>query len=356
MIHGRYGCGDGGAAGALALSSAAASLAGASFGAVAGAGGEVLGGPAGAAGLPMPIRLWGCCASGRTSGPFCPQAGKAATQTTTSRPMMRMPRSIARRPSHPRRTRNREDRALRIAAQELSGRIRCRISYVHLEKMMKKLIAMASVVTAALGCAVSGAASAQNSAGLYNPLGFYLGLGVGESTVRSDNNYLYGFNDFNGYYGGPYDYSHHFAWKAAAGIRPISVVGAEFEYFDFGHPGSDTTYYYNNFNYGPDSHPRAIALFGVGYLPLPVPFLDVYGKAGIARLHTNVNGFDGQICVDPAPQCGTPTTQDRWDNRFAYGVGVQTHFSALGVRAEYERINSPYGDPDMFTVGVTWTF
>ena len=149
----------------------------------------------------------------------------------------------------------------------------------------------------------SGPASAQNSAGPYNPLGFYLGLDVGESTVRSDNNYLYGYNDFNGYYGGPYDYSHHFAWKAAAGIRPISVVGAELEYLDFGHPGSDTTYYYNNFNYGPDSHPRAIALFGVGYLPLPVPFLDVYGKAGIARLHTNVNGFDGQICVDPAPQC-----------------------------------------------------
>jgi hypothetical protein len=28
----------------------------------------------------------------------------------------------------------------------------------------------------------------------------------------------------------------------------------------------------------------------------------------------------------------------------------------LSVRAEYERINSPYGDPDMFSLGVTWTF
>jgi len=117
----------------LALSSAAASLAGASFGAVAGAGGEVLG--------VVPARrfadadsLVGMLRIGKDQRTFCPQAGKAATQTTTSRPMMRMPRSIARRPSHPRRTRNREDRALRIAAQELSGRIRCRNSYVHLEK------------------------------------------------------------------------------------------------------------------------------------------------------------------------------------------------------------------------------
>ena len=103
------GCGDGGA-GALA-SSGAASRAGTSFCGGAGACGEALGGPAGAAGLPMPIRLWGCCASGRTSGPFCPQAGKAATQTTTSRPVKRMPPSIARRSSHPTRIRNGQGRA-----------------------------------------------------------------------------------------------------------------------------------------------------------------------------------------------------------------------------------------------------
>jgi hypothetical protein len=37
-------------------------------------------------------------------------------------------------------------------------------------------------------------------------------------------------------------------------------------------------------------------------------------------------------------------------------VGVQSRFGALGVRAEYERISSQYGDPDMFTVGATWNF
>jgi len=224
---------------------------------------------------------------------------------------------------------------------------------------MKKLTWILPVLVAAIGCAMSGAASAQAQSALYNPLGFYLGLGVGESTVRSDNNFEYGYSGFSGYYGyGPYDYAHHFAWKVDAGIRPISIVGAQLEYFDFGHPGSDSTYYYNNFNYGPDSHPRAIAAFAVGYLPLPLPILDVYGKLGIARLHTNVNGFDGATCGPEGvfPSCASLTTQDAWDTRFAYGVGLQSHFGQLGVHAEYERISSQYGDPDMFTLGVSWTF
>jgi hypothetical protein len=28
----------------------------------------------------------------------------------------------------------------------------------------------------------------------------------------------------------------------------------------------------------------------------------------------------------------------------------------MSVRAEYERISSPYGDPDLFSVGATYTF
>jgi hypothetical protein len=214
---------------------------------------------------------------------------------------------------------------------------------------------LAPWAAAAAGCVASTIALADN------PLGAYVGLGVGESTVRSDNNYYYGGNNgFYGYYGdGAFDYSHHFAWNAEAGIRPIPFAGAELEYLDFGHPGSDTTYYYNNFNYGPDSHPRALAAFGVGYLPIPLPFLDVYGKAGVARLHTNVNGFDGGACGATGNNfCSgaLPAEQSEWDTRFAWGVGIQTRFRSLGVRAEYQRISSQYGDPDMFNVGVNWTF
>jgi opacity protein-like surface antigen len=190
-----------------------------------------------------------------------------------------------------------------------------------------------------------GACGASTSGRADNLLGFYAGAGVGESTVRSDDVFT-PFHD---------NRDHHTGWKAIVGIRPIPPVGAELEYIDFGHPGGDDNSYSN---YGPDSHPRAIALFGVGHLPLPLPFIDIFGKAGAARLHTNVNGFDSPNCVSGGgcSPYGTSFSQDHWDTKFAYGAGIQTRFLGLSVRAEYERISSSYGDPDLFSVSATWTF
>lgn len=209
---------------------------------------------------------------------------------------------------------------------------------------MSKIPGILLAAVAAAACAAPVGAFADDL------LGFYVGASVGESTVRSDN--FYGFDGF--------DHDHHFAWKALAGFRPLRVVGAEVEYLDFGHPGSDGTNadYYSNYYYGPDSHPRALAAFAVGYLPLPVPSLDVFGKVGAARLRTTVDGFDGGSCL-PGSACPATTqigSQNRWDSKFAYGVGVQSKFWGVSLRAEYERISSTYGDPDMFTVGATWGF
>jgi len=51
-------------------------------------GAEVAGVPVG---LPTPIFLWGCCASGSTSGPFCPQPKSApANATATNKRMFRI--------------------------------------------------------------------------------------------------------------------------------------------------------------------------------------------------------------------------------------------------------------------------
>ena len=194
-----------------------------------------------------------------------------------------------------------------------------------------------------ISCALSalaalGSLGAAPAAFADNPLGLYVGAGVGESTVRSDD-YDFGYREHFS--------DHHFAWKAIVGVRPISPVGAEFEYIDFGHPGGDgNDYYYDAYN-GPDTHPRAAALFAVGYLPIPLPFIDIYGKAGVAKLHLNVDktGTDGGFYRD-----------SEWDTKFAYGAGVQSKVYGLTLRAEYERINSNYGDPDMVSVSATWTF
>ncbi|MGC1521282.1 MAG: outer membrane beta-barrel protein [Steroidobacteraceae bacterium] len=208
---------------------------------------------------------------------------------------------------------------------------------------MKRISVTLSAILAVGACAASTRALAED------PVGFYLGAGVGYSTVRSDDP-AYG---LPGYFN-----DHQTAWKLIAGIRPIPVVGAEAEYIDFGHP--DHGYTANGYaTYGLDSHPRAAALFAVGYLPLPVPFFDVFGKAGVARLQTDVTTVSNS--------CAPPTTcvvgggpsffrQNQTDNRFAYGVGVQSKAWGFAFRAEYERISSQFGDPDALTVSATWTF
>jgi opacity protein-like surface antigen len=207
---------------------------------------------------------------------------------------------------------------------------------------MKRISRTLAAVSLVGACAASTAALADD------PAGFYLGAGVGYSTIRSDDP-AYG---LPGYFN-----DHQTAWKAIAGVRPLPFIGAEFEYIDFGQPDTHHGYFDTNY-YGLDSHPRAPALFAVGYLPLPVPFFDIYGKAGVARLETDVTTSVTAGCTTGASCTPLVTTyrHDETDNRLAYGVGIQSKFAGLSFRAEYERISSPYGDPDALTVSATWTF
>jgi OmpA-OmpF porin, OOP family len=206
---------------------------------------------------------------------------------------------------------------------------------------MNRISVTLPAIIAVCACAASTRALADD------PVGFYLGAGVGYSTVRSDDP-AYG---LPGYFN-----DHQTAWKVIGGIRPLPIVGAEVEYIDFGHPDHDfgASGYAN---YGLDTHPRAAALFGVGYLPLPVPFFDVFAKAGIARLQTDVTTVVGS-CAPPLTCVSQPVfyRQNQTDNRFAYGVGVQSKAWGFAFRAEYERISSQFGDPDALTVSATWTF
>jgi opacity protein-like surface antigen len=201
---------------------------------------------------------------------------------------------------------------------------------------MKRISRTLAAIFTVSACAASTAALADN------PVGFYLGAGAGYSTVRSDDS-AYG---LPGYFN-----DHQTAWKAIAGVRPISIIGAEFEYIDFGQPGNH--HYYDPNYYGTDSHPRAAALFVVGYLPVPIPFFDVFGKAGVARLQTDVTYVSQNCTLTCIPAL---YRQEQTDNRFAYGVGVQSKAWGVAFRAEYERINSQYGDPDALMVSATWTF
>jgi opacity protein-like surface antigen len=181
-----------------------------------------------------------------------------------------------------------------------------------------------------------------------NPVGLYIGGGVGESHVRSDTS---AFSNLNGFL------ENHTGWKALVGVRPISLLGAEFEYTDFGHPGEQSIGPVPpGFIYNVDVSQKATSLFGLVYWPLPVPFFDLYGKAGFSRLETNINA--SWRCVAPVTCVANPSyQQDSTDTRFAYGLGAQVKFLDLGVRAEYERISVPSGgSPDLLSLIATYTF
>jgi opacity protein-like surface antigen len=206
-------------------------------------------------------------------------------------------------------------------------------------RISKTLAALAAI--AACGTSVEALAD--------NPAGFYIGAGAGESQIRSDDS-RYG-------YPGYFDDTQT-AWQAFLGIRPIKLLGLEATYIDFGQPYRHRGTYDFNVS-GSDSHPTAPALFAVGYLPIPIPFVDVFAKAGAARLSTNLTDFVQQPCSgsSPCPNFVPNSRHQVKDTRFAYGAGVQSRLPfGLTIRGEYERISSPFGDPDALMVSVLWQF
>ena len=99
-------------------------------------------------------------------------------------------------------------------------------------------------------------------------LGLYVGAGAGQSTLHQD---VYQVD------------AHATGWKVLAGWRPLSVVGAEIEYANLG--SKNVTYQSLGTQVSTDAH--ATALFALGYLPVPLPWFDLYGKLGAARVQAN---------------------------------------------------------------------
>lgn len=190
-----------------------------------------------------------------------------------------------------------------------------------------------------------------------DPLGFYLGAGVGHSQVRNDF-------EFSGI-GVPVSTGGSATgWKLMAGIRPLSTLGAEVAYIDFGSidgagstPATPTQ---GGLNATVTSHPRAAALLAVGYLPIPLPYLDVFAKAGVAQLKSAVTATGQATCPTSIPAClpvfVPPYSANGSSTRPAYGVGAQLKLASLAVRAEYERISAGSGDVDLLSLGLTFVF
>jgi opacity protein-like surface antigen len=168
-------------------------------------------------------------------------------------------------------------------------------------------------------------------------LGLYVGGSVGQSQVEANAPSI---GDFK---------QNHSAFKVIAGVRPISLFGAELSYIDFGHPsGSINAVSSNVSEKGADA-------FGVLYLPVPV--VDVFVKAGLARLQSTLTSVRGGVgtCTITNPGCAL-FRLDRTNTSFAAGAGAQVKFGPWAVRAEYERFNAAGGNPSLVSLGLTWTF
>lgn len=201
--------------------------------------------------------------------------------------------------------------------------------------MNRRVGARSFALAAAL--VVGATSSPMASAAADDLIGFYVGGAIGQARVAADA------GDFQS---GTFR-ENHSAYALMAGIGPIPPFGVEVSYFDFGHPtgilGS-----------GPaDVIMKGAAAFGVYYLPIPI--IDVYAKAGLARLENTVTGQTAvqPLCVPCAPAL---FSFSRTNTSFAAGVGAQYRFGALAVRTEYERFNAADANPGLVTPGLTRTF
>ncbi|MEJ0099754.1 MAG: outer membrane beta-barrel protein [Pseudomonadota bacterium] len=148
---------------------------------------------------------------------------------------------------------------------------------------------------------------------------FYVGAGIGQSNADISADDL-GVSDFD---------KKDTAWKLYAGARALSF-GAELNYIDLGKPSGG----------GAEFKYKAFAGYGLYYLPLPLPILDVYLKAGLARIDTKVPSAD---------------LSDN-DTKFSYGGGLQLKFGSYAIRAEYEQFKVESAKPKLLTLGFSKYF
>ena len=153
-------------------------------------------------------------------------------------------------------------------------------------------------------------------------------------------------------------------YQFTLGARGLQFLGAEIDYFDLG-SGSVSNPYPLAGNPGIVSGARLAqkgeAAFALLYLPVPV--IDVYLKAGVDRMTSDLGAqFTPQsACALPLPANASPCSPESLSlhtttTGLAFGAGAQWQLGDWGMRAEYERFTALGRHPDAISIGVVWTF
>jgi opacity protein-like surface antigen len=131
------------------------------------------------------------------------------------------------------------------------------------------------------------------------------------------------------------------SWKIYAGLKPVGFpLGVDVDYIDLGSANAGTFI-------GPaHANSKAFAAYAVGYLPIPVPDIDVYGKAGLSRWEFNGNHASPDLFA--VTENGTT---------FAWGIGAQIHFlDRFAARLEYEHYSIREADDvQIYSLGVSYS-
>lgn len=178
------------------------------------------------------------------------------------------------------------------------------------------------LVLAALIAAPGAALAADN--------GFYLGLA--SSDVSSDF-------DFGPTVGAADDDR---GFKGIVGFRPLDKFALEANYVDFG----DTRLPLNLVCIQTPCpteasvEAEALSVSAVGMLPLP--FVDLFARAGYAR-------WESQVST-------SITSTDNDGSDLTFGAGVQFRLGSFALRVEYERFKLDDDDIDLKSIGFTYTF
>jgi opacity protein-like surface antigen len=190
-------------------------------------------------------------------------------------------------------------------------------------------------------------------------LSVYIGGAYGHARLAAKDIGLLS-SDLPGSQLGGFDASHS-AYQIIAGIRGLDLLGAEFDYFDLGSASTSPSWSSGGFFdtlASAQISQKGEAAFALLYLPVPV--IDVYLKAGIARLTTRLYASAGSAFCPPGVFC--PVSQpahgaiNNTETAFGAGAGVQWTFGAWALRAEYERFTALGEHPSLVSVGATWSF
>jgi OOP family OmpA-OmpF porin len=155
--------------------------------------------------------------------------------------------------------------------------------------------------------------------------GFYLGAGISQARF-DDDEFDFGAID-----------DEEDTWKLVGGYRVNEHLALEGSYIDFGDAAAPSGLGLNPVA----AEAKGFAVQAVGMLP--VPYVDLFAKAGLARMDGEARG-------------GNVLARDK-TTEFTYGAGAQWRWKNLALRAEYEKFDTDViGDLDLISLGATYTF